>query len=534
MTTQENSLSLPEGKPVEITIDGRSFVAPEGANLLQFMLSVGLEISYFCYHPGLSVVAVCRQCLVELKGMPKLQPACQTPIRAGLVVDSSNPRVLEARRQLLEFTLVNHPVDCPICDKAGECILQRHYMDYNHGASRVDHAKVHKPKTVDLGPRVVLDDERCIHCTRCARYMREVVKEPQLTMARRGNHTILTVAPGTRFDSNYSLNTVDICPVGALTDKDFRFKIRVWELSATNSICTGCATGCRLEIHHHRGEVKRLVPRRFKDINLNWMCDFGRYTYKALSADRLTLPRLKGQECGWDEALAFGGGVLARLAEKTPDTIGVVLGADATNEDNYLFARLARDFVRTSRVYLAAEPDGQADTFLRSADPNPNRAGAVACGGSAPLLSMADLAQDLGAGRLKALIVLGEKLHLPDAALSALKGLELVAVLASHKGPLVERSNLVLPLAMWAEVDGTLTNAKGETQRLRAAVPPAGAARPGWQIGVGLARRAGFTLEYATARAIHEAMNRETEFFRNTAWGKDLPATPLRYAGTRG
>jgi len=530
MTTSENKLPKLEGEPVEIIIDGRTYEAPDGANLLEFMIGAGIEIPYFCYHPGLSVVAVCRQCLVELKGMPKLAPACQTNIRGGMEVINSSERVMDARRQLLEFTLVNHPVDCPICDKAGECILQKQYQDWDHEKSNIDHEKVRKPKQVDVGPRIVLDDERCILCTRCVRFMRDVAGDEQLCVSYRGNHAVLAAAPGHQLDSNYSLNTVDICPVGALTDRDFRFKIRVWELYSTNSVCNGCATGCRCEVHHHKGDVKRLVPRRWEDINLNWMCDFGRYTYKALTDRRVTMPTIKGERAGWDEALAFVGKGLAAVDGAK---VGVVLGADATNEDNFVAARLGLDLLEAKAVYLAAEPDGKSDDFLRHKDPNPNKAGATACG-RGKVCSMADLAADLKAGKLSALYIVGDKLMLPEDAMAKLAGLDLVVVQASHDGALTEKAHAVLPAAMWAEVDGTMVNAAGGVQRLRAAVEPPAYARPHWQILVQAARAGGFALDFADAKAINEAMKEELEPLRGAEWGKDLPPTLLRYAGSRG
>jgi NADH-quinone oxidoreductase subunit G len=521
---------------VEISIDGRKYQAPKGENLLQFMLEQGLEISYFCYHPGLSVVAVCRQCLVGLAKMNKLVPACQTPIGPGMEVDNSSDKVLAARRQLLEFTLVNHPVDCPICDKAGECILQRHYMDWDHAPSKIDHSKVRKPKHVDLGPRIVLDDERCILCTRCVRFMAEVAKDPQLVVSKRGSKAVLTVAPGRKLDHPYSLNVVDICPVGALTDKDFRFKMRVWELSSTRSVCNGCATGCPCEVHHRRDRIYRLVPRRYgnHDINDNWMCDFGRYTYKAVAADRLSLPRVQGKETGWDEAIGFVADRLKVALEGDRARIGVVLGADATNEDNFAASRLAFDFLGAPRVYLGAEPEGDAgDDFLRDNDPNPNRAGAAACG--ADIGTAAELADDLAEGKLAALYVVGERLHLPAEALAKAQALDLFAVQATHdRSPLVQSAQVALPAAAWAEVDGTITNRENRTQRLRAAVAPVDFARPHWQILVQVARRAGLTLDFVSPRAIFEAMQQEIELFKDAEWGAELPPQLLRYAGSRG
>ena len=523
----------PAPQLVELTIDGKPYKAARGANLLDVMLASGIDISYFCYHPGLSVVAVCRQCLVELRGNPKLVPACQTPITPGMAVTASSDRVLAARRQMLEFTLLNHPVDCPICDKAGECSLQKLYMEWDAKGSRLDHAKVHKPKRVELGPRVMLDAERCILCTRCVRFCAEVAKSPQLVMAKRGNRQVLTVAPGTWLDNAYSLNTVDICPVGALTDRDFRFQIRVWQLTATPSVCNGCATGCKCEVHHHKGRIYRLVPRRFRDVNLNWMCDYGRYTYKAQAASRLSLPRLAGRETSWDEALGHAASKLGALRE-SPASIGVVLGADVTNEDNFVAARIALDYLKLDHVYLAAEPDHDAgDEILRSSDPNPNKAGAIACA-RGKIRSSADLGRDLLEGKLKALYVVGDVLHLPVEALESAAALELLAVQATHPSAVTGKAHVVLPACAWQEVDGTITNRKGEVQRLRAAVQPPGAARPHGQILMQVARRLGMTLEYASVRALFDAMREEVDFFAEASWGREMAPMLLRFAGSRG
>src|SRR5258708_26227305 len=272
---------------VNLKIDGQSVAVKKGTNVLEAARSIGVPISYFCYHPGLSSPAVCRQCLVDVKGQPKLVPSCYTPVAENMEVTTASPRVLDARRQMLEFTLVNHPVDCPICDKAGECTLQKLYMEWDGHASRTDVDKVRKPKAVDLGPTIVLDAERCILCTRCIRVCDEVAHDHQLEMKNRGDHEELTTAPGRQLDNPYSLNTVDVCPVGALTSKDFRFAMRAWELYTTPSVCAGCATGCNDEVHHAQGRIYRLVPRENQAVNKICMCDEGRFTYKEITPRRL-------------------------------------------------------------------------------------------------------------------------------------------------------------------------------------------------------------------------------------------------------
>jgi NADH-quinone oxidoreductase subunit G len=530
----EVKASVPEPEMVPLTVDGKRYMGQKGQNLLDFMLSRGIEISSFCWHPGLSVVAVCRQCLVEVKGSPKLVPACQTPIQAGMEVTGSSDRVLEARRQMLEFTLQNHPVDCPICDKAGECTLQRHYMDWGAGGSRLNHPKVHKPKRVAVGPRIVLDDERCILCTRCVRFCAEVAKRPQLVIARRGHHSVLTTAPGEPLDNPYSVCTVDICPVGALTDSDFRFKRRVWDLSATMSVCVGCASGCPCEVHHEGGRVYRVVPRKVGDINLNWMCDFGRLTYHAVHERRVPRALLAGSPVALGAALEHAAGKLRALRESAPGSVGFVLGADTTNEDLFVAARLALDFVGTERLYLAEGRDtGLGDGFLRESDPNPNRAGAAMCG-RGKLAGSLDLARDLAEGKLRALYVASDVADFPGESLDRAAGLELLAVQAVHESPLAAKAHVVLPAASWAEVDGTVTSVNRRVQRLRAAVPSPGSAAPHHRLLLELARRMGLTLEYPSARSIFEAARRSLDGLREAEFGSEIPPRLLRFAGSRG
>ncbi|MGH9888983.1 MAG: 2Fe-2S iron-sulfur cluster-binding protein, partial [bacterium] len=255
---------------VTLTIDGMAVTVKKGTNVLEAARTLGIDISAFCYHPGLAVVAQCRQCLVSVEKNPKLQPSCQQACGEGMVVHTTDRQSVLARKQQLEFTLLNHPIDCPICDKAGECTLQKLYFEHDNDDSRVDVTKVHKAKVVDLGPTIVLDQERCILCSRCIRACDEIAGEHQLDFAHRGDHQVLTTAPGAQLDNPYSLNTVDVCPVGALTAKDFRFTMRAWELEATPSVCNGCATGCNTEVHHRNGRAWRLVPRLNPDVNKYW------------------------------------------------------------------------------------------------------------------------------------------------------------------------------------------------------------------------------------------------------------------------
>lgn len=531
---------------ITLSIDGREVKVAKGTNVLEAARQAGIEISYFCYHPGLSSPAVCRQCLVEVSGAPKLVPSCYTPVAEGMKVVTNSEKVLLARQQMLEFTLVNHPVDCPICDKAGECTLQRLYFDWDAKMSRVQVEKVHKPKRVDVGPHIVLDAERCILCTRCIRVCDEVAGVHQLEMANRGDREVLSVAPGQRLDNPYSLNTVDVCPVGALTSKDFRFTLRAWELMMTPSICNGCATGCNIEIHHREGRIYRLVPRHNPDVNKYWMCDEGRFTYKDVHEDRLATPTVEGLPATWEGALSAAAERLRRTLDADRAAVGVVLSAGHTNEDNWVLLRLAREFLRLERVYVGGKrpvPERE-DRILRSADVNPNTAGARAIAAHVPgeaggvgtgaVAGLGVLEADLAAGALRGLLVLGSDTALSEEAMARARELEALVVIAAHERGLAPFAHVALPAADWAEVHGTITNRDGRVQRLRAAFAPRGLGRPAWDVVMRLAQALGATIQYPYPRAIFEELKANVPAFASAEWGREAPLVQLRFAGSRG
>jgi NADH-quinone oxidoreductase subunit G len=521
---------------VTVTIDGKAHQFPKGTVLLEACNQTGANVPFFCYHAGLSSPAVCRQCLVEVKGQPKPVPSCYTPVADKMEVFTTSPKALDVRRQMLEFTLLNHPIDCPICDKAGECLLQKHYFDWDAKYARNDGIKVRKAKVVDVGPHIVLDQERCILCTRCIRVCDEVAKVHQLEMADRGDHEVLTTAPGHKLDNPYSLNTVDVCPVGALTSKDFRFAMRAWELYSTPSVCPGCATGCNVEVHSSRGRVYRLVPRVNPAVNKHWMCDEGRFTYKRLHEARLAAPVVGGTPVEWDAALDAASQRLRPVLDAAPGRVGVVFNAQSTNEDLYALARLAFDHLRIGKAYLAGLDQGWKDDILVSADKNPNTAGANAVG-AGRLRTLVDLAADLRAGALSALIVAGTHgVLVGDKARAAmpLDRIEALVVLSTHRDPLVVAGHVALPLCDWAEVDGTFTNRLGMVQRVRAAIPPAGDALPGWEILSHLARKLGATMDFQSAKAVFTEAKQKLPFMKDADWGRPHLPVQLRFANSRG
>jgi NADH-quinone oxidoreductase subunit G len=511
---------------VKMVIDGQAREFPAGLTILEACQRVGIKVPFFCWHPGLSAPAVCRQCLVEIKGFPKPIPSCYTPVADKMEVVTNSKKVFDVRRQMLEFTLLNHPIDCPICDKAGECMLQKHYFDWDARIARNDGGKVRKAKVVDLGRHIVLDQERCILCTRCIRVCNEVARQQDLVMAFRGDRQLLTTAPGRRLDNPYSLNTVDVCPVGALTAKDFRFSMRAWELWATPSVCPGCATGCNIEIHAARNVIRRLVPRLNPAVNKYWMCDDGRLTYKTLHENRLAAPMIAGAATSWGAALTEAARLLDQARDKSPATLGVVLSAQMTNEDLFAFSRLATECLRTDRVYLVGAPDGWCDDILVSADKNPNTTGAKLIGGPT-LRTAADLKRDLEGGVVTALLLVGE-------AVGPLDSLQTLVAVTAHQDPPVAAAQVALPLAMWAEVDGSFTNRQGKVQRLYAALAPAGQSRPGWETAVRLARALGAAWTYGEAKQVFGEVCAKVTLMSRADWGKPEMPVQLRFANSRG
>ena len=311
---------------IDVFIDGEKVSCRPGTNLIDLVTGMGKEIPHYCYHPKLSVSGNCRMCMVELgtpafdratgkpvldeKGDPKIMffpnpvIACATRLTAGMHVKTQSDKVKECREAVLEFLLINHPLDCPICDQAGECLLQEFATDYGRGSSRFIEDKVVKPKRTVLGPRVMLDDERCILCSRCIRFCQEVVEDDVLGFVDQGAYTTLTCYPGKQLENNYSLNTVDICPVGALTSRDFRFRMRVWFLKETPGICAESSVGVNTLVASREGKVYRITPRRNDEVNDTWMSDSGRALYKRIEAgNRLLRSRINRLPYRPEEAL---------------------------------------------------------------------------------------------------------------------------------------------------------------------------------------------------------------------------------------
>jgi NADH-quinone oxidoreductase subunit G len=339
----------------KVKIDGREVEVPNGTTILQAAEKLGLEVPQMCYHPGLRVVGVCRVCLCQIKGQPKMTPACATEIRDGMEVGLYTPEAEKARRSVIEFWLLNHPLDCPVCDQGGECPLQDIAFDHGPGVSRLNDAKVKKSKRVELGEHVILDEERCILCWRCTRFTQEVSGSNQMMLSDRGVYTTVGTPPGQIFDDPFSGNVVDLCPVGALTSRDFRFKSRVWEMSSAESVCTACAVGCNTYLWSKKGRIERQTSRPNPQVNDYWLCDRGRYETDFINdPSRLTLPRLRVDgkliEVEWTDAMSALNEAVKPLAARGQNQAGALFSRHLANEEYWSFMRFLRGGLGTNNL----------------------------------------------------------------------------------------------------------------------------------------------------------------------------------------
>jgi NADH-quinone oxidoreductase subunit G len=507
------------------TIDGREIEVAPGTNVLRAALDNGIHIQHFCWHPDLPVDGNCRTCMVEVEKMPKLQIACNTVISEGMVIHTGSPKAREAQRTALEFLLVNHPIDCPVCDQAGECYLQDAYMEYGLYDAKVElEEKVRKRKVQDLGP-IMLDAERCVLCSRCLRFESVVTGTNSLEFKNRGNHTEIASFENRPITHQYAGNLADVCPVGALLSHDFRFKMRVWFLEPTESICPGCSTGCNILVDQRDGEAHRLRPRRNPEVNKSWMCDPGRALYKEIgAASRVTGARLKGPE-GWHGyALDPAMGVVAERLREAGSAVAFLASPQASNEDLFACRKLA-EAARGRLDFRVGDPQQKLaereDAVLRRADHNPNTQGCLDLGlGRDGVAAILDACRR---GELRMLVLLGPELLRRPEAVEAVAKVPFVVVMATHEGPELERAHAVLPAALWAEYEGTFTNYARRLQRFRRAVPPLGDAQPRFEICGALLRSLGHPLDAATARDVFALIAAETRDFTGLDYKKIGP-----------
>jgi NADH-quinone oxidoreductase subunit G len=464
----------------KLTIDGRPLEVPKGTTIIQAARQLGVDVPHYCWHPGLSVAGNCRVCLVEVEGMPTLQIACNTQCADNMVVRTQSAKAKSGRADIMELLLINHPLDCPICDQAGECKLQEYSFRIGNDRSRFDFPKVHKPKHVRFSDKVTFDAERCILCTRCVRFMDEVAGSDELDISNRGDRNEIAVKRGGELQSPYQLNIVDVCPVGALTSTDFRFKSRVWFLQNTPSVCPSCSRGCSVTAGSRWNRILRLTPRENQDVNRWWMCDAGRLAYGHVAADdRLGAPMVRKDgrlvEVSWDEALEAA----AKGLKAAGDDLLAVVSARLTNEELWQARKLC-DALGTPHVDTKPRA-WEKDDLLRTGDGNPNTEGARILG-VAPGKGGAGVANFAGQN-LAGAALLGEDLDDRPDALAALAKLPFVLVVDTRETETVRRAaHVVLPGSTSWEKDGSFTNVNGRVQRIMPAVRAPGDAWPDWKV----------------------------------------------------
>jgi NADH-quinone oxidoreductase subunit G len=555
MSTTPTTETKPAPPPVEkikVKVDGHEVEVPKTTpdpltgkpiptTMIQACAAMKVDVPHYCYHPKLPVAGNCRMCLVEF-GTPALGPdrkpvmnpdgtpkiaksprpaiACATPISPGMEIYTNTPAVKQMREGVLEFLLINHPLDCPICDQAGECKLQEYSVDYGKAESRFIEPKVHKPKRVDLGPRIALDDERCILCTRCIRFTKDVVGDDALGIVNRGSYNTLTAFPGRQFDNNYTLNTVDICPVGALTSKDFRFQMRVWFLKETKSLCTSCATGCDVIVGSRQEKVYRYEPRENDAVNSSWMCDYGRLNYKWINReDRLVQvqsPMSKGQNRPTTWAVALKE-ISALLGKAAPGSVAIVASARQTNEELFLLKKLA---TKLGAITDSIPRTGEADKLLLSADRNPNMNGARLNGICFTEIGqrLPEIARGIEQGKIRTLIVFGEDVTKHGLNAAVLGKLETLIVSDILPNETTKLAHYLLPGCAHVEKRGSFTNTKGRVQKFMKAIEPRGDARPEWEFLHELVFNVTGQDGFATIEGLFNLMAKEIPAFSGLTW----------------
>ncbi len=471
-----------EKKRVKLTIDGKEIEVDDGISVFQAAVVAGIYVPHYCYHPDLSVAGVCRMCLVEIDKVPRLQISCNTPVKEGMVVATASQKARDAQKGSLELHLINHPLDCPICDKAGECKLQDIYRDFGLYKSRMEYEnKVHKPKVQDIGT-IMLDAERCILCARCTRFTDEVTKTNELVFVNRGDRTTLKTFDDGPLQNEYTGNLADICPVGALTAKDFRFQQRVWFLDKTDSVCTQCARGCNTQVSYNPKTKKlyRVEPRRNVEVNKSWICDKGRWDYHYVYAEnRIKFP-LEGatkSESTWHHVF----GELNARSMENPKSILVLLSTQLTNEE-LADAKETLPFMGITQMGWLVDESKVGDVepydgILKHRDPTANAAGfqKIFEGAKNPVLDLEATSNLLAGNEVTEVWLLGLEGNEFEWVTEKLPGLlkKRLVVHATNQAPWMESATLLLPNVSSFEKSGTVVNALGRLQKVQQAIPTA-------------------------------------------------------------
>jgi NADH-quinone oxidoreductase subunit G len=476
----------------KVTIDGREVEVQDGINIIEAAKSADIHVPHFCYHPSLSVVGQCRMCLVEVEGIPKLQAGCSTSVKDGMKIFVFNEKVDKARKGQMEFLLINHPLDCPICDKAGECPLQDYSFNYGSVVSRYGEVKRTYPgmDRTPVGPHVLQNMNRCIHCTRCIRFCDEITGTSELAFFKRGASTEVGVFPGKPLDNWMSGCVTDICPTGALTTREFRFEARVWNLESTQSVCNGCDVGCNIFIEHKSGKIYRYKPRVNEAVNDHWLCDYGRFSHERYETDRVVTPRIRREDylglATWQEALEA---MEKSFTSTSGERIAVIASAQMTNEEAAVVRQLFVEHLGSPNVDVYVDPIGpirmkSRTEWLEGTQAGPNYRGVRRVLGESRGKSALDL-MERGAAGIDLLYIcdssFSERAADPQVIANLRKARTLI-VHAWEENALAAEADIVLPAAIFAEKEGTWINLQGREQQIHRAYPPKGEAYAGIEI----------------------------------------------------
>ena len=523
----------------KVTINDRTVEVEAGTNVIEAGLKVGVQIPHYCYHPRLSVVGQCRMCLVEIsengRKMPKLQTACSSNVmKDGWVVRTDTPEVEEAQKGMMEFFLINHPLDCPICDQAGECGLQDYSFKHGVPYSRFqyeDKRTYPGSERIPLGADVVLNMNRCIQCTRCIRFTQEIAGTGELGFFNRGARVEIGTFPGKELSNPIASCVVDICPVGALTSTRFRFAERVWYLDKKPSLCTGCEVGCNVTMEQRRGDIKRYKPRYNVEVNDYWMCDYGRGTFERYKKlPRLTAPRVHGAPSGWKEALdAVAKGLDGHGRNGQDHGQVTLLGSGFLScEEAYLFAKLADALGADRSVAVEMGPERTIPNLkggITGREAAPNRRGAELAGLAGT--SSEELLTGDGASQCEALIVcdsdFGEAAWSPEVV-ERLRRVKLLVVFGWADSPLAQAADIALPVAHHGEKDGTFVNVEWRVQKFQRAFPPPGLVRNAVDVLGDLLSRFDAGWKNLSAGAVFDRLASEIPAFAGLSW-HGLPST---------
>ena len=511
-------------------LDGKTVEFEPGEKILSAAMRAGIQIPHYCYHPGMSVVATCRMCMVDVIDMgngrpaPKLQTSCSMDAVEGMKVETMNEKVKDAKELVMEYLLINHPLDCPICDQSGECVLQDYSFEFGSGKSEMEYSKrVYGWR--DIGTFVALERNRCIHCTRCDRFTREITGTNEFGMFNRGHELTVDTYSDRPMTNQFQGNMADICPVGAITEKEFRFKRRVWKLKKTPSICVGCSTGCNVTIEYDKNEVFRLKPRDNPDVNRWWMCDQGRLTYKDLNIreNRIAHPLGKTaegfQEISWENAFSAIREKISELQPTSNEVIGLV-DTHASNEELYLFKKMLKEGFDSDQLFF---PDLEweqpvSDFFINSlitSDKSPNRAGARMLGLKGAK-SSEEVTSKIPNGT-KVLLVFGKPFE-DENLLSQAGNIPLVINIAAWQSGWSETADVTLPGRLHSEKDATYTNKAGRVQRVNTAIRAFHKTRPDWMILCGLMELLDVDNKADSAEAVFQELSENEKGFQGLQW----------------